>query len=310
MRRTIAARQDSNAVYLIDSSIYIFRAWQLNRPSHDVDGRPVNAVQGFLDFLFNVLQRRRPQLIACAFDQRGEHSIRQSLFPWYKAQRPDYPTELSAQFHQCRELLDLIGITWRSSPLVEADDIIGMWAQSAGTAGQACVIVSADKDLCQYISRRDAIWNYAHDIWHDYRAIENRFGVRPHQIADWLALTGDKADNIPGVAGIGPATAARLLTKWGNIKTLLANLHKVREMKFRGAALAGQRLDECRQQIHQNRQITGLIEDPDVDTDITRMTIKPDFAALGPQLDRLVSPATRNQWLALLQTLGEAKATA
>ncbi len=308
MRRAIAARQDPDAIYLIDSNIYVFGAWQ-NRPPNYVDGQAINAVQGFLAFLFSLLERRRPRLIACAFDQRSARSIRTTLLPDYKANRPAPPTDLTSQFPLCQQVLEALGITWQSSPRIEADDIIGMWSRRAGEEGRTCVIVSADKDLCQFVSRRDAIWNYSQDTWQDYRAIENRFGVRPHQIADWLALTGDKVDNIPGVPGIGPATAARLLTKWGTIDNLIAHVDRVREMKFRGAANACERLKAAERQVRQNQQITGLIEDNSVNTKICDMTIRPDFEALAPQLDRFVNPTTRNQWLALLHSLVLAKTT-
>lgn len=304
MRRRIAAREDPNAIYLIDCSIYIFRAWHQSKPSTFVDGIATNATIGFLAFIFQLLQRRQPRLIACAFDQRSAHSARKSLFPAYKANRSPPPAALQPQFAHCRRLLTTLGIHCSSHPRIEADDIIGMWAKAAQMTS---VIVSADKDLCQFVGRTDALWEYACDRWFDYRAIENRFNVRPHQLADWLALTGDKVDNIPGVPGIGPATAARLLTKWGNLDNLLANIDKISQMKFRGAALAGERLRAHRQLALDNRRLTGLIEDSSINTNMSGMTIQPDYESAERQLGELVDHAQLKRWLTLLQTLEQTK---
>ncbi len=304
MRRSIAAREDPGAIYLIDSSIYIFRAWHVSKPSTLVDGLPVDAALGFVEFILQLLHRRQPGLIACAFDQRSAKSARKALFPQYKANRSPLPAGLQHQFRICCDWLDAIGISWCSSPRIEADDIIGMWSQNAAQAGRSAVIVSADKDLCQFVGRHDALWDFARDTWMDYRAIENRYGVRPAQIPDWLALTGDKVDNIPGIPGIGPGTAARLLTKWGNLDTLLANIDKVPTMKFRGAAQASEQLRQYGHIAQQSRQLTGLIEDPAVPTDIATMTITPNIEAIERKLGALISETQMKGWLRLLQSLG------
>ena len=228
MAATVAARADKNALYLIDSSIYVFRGWHtLPGSIVDAQGHPANAVHGFTDFLYQLISRRKPALIACAFDESLTSSGRNRVYPDYKANRPPAPEDLKRQFAHCKNFVRAAGITALASTEVEADDIIGTLAAFAAKQNLASVIVSADKDLCQFVGQHDAVWDYAKDIWLDARLVEKRFGVRPSQLADLLAICGDKVDNIPGVPGVGVATAARLLIKWGNIDNLLANLDKV-----------------------------------------------------------------------------------
>lgn len=307
MSRPIAAKTASPSIYLIDSNIYVFRAWQrISGAVTDGCQQPANAVTGFIEFLFDLLSRRRPSLIACVFDHRDGKNSRRAVLPAYKAHRAPTPANLSAQFPACRQFADTIGITTFSSCRVEADDVIGTLAQQAGAQDISSIIVSADKDLCQFVGKRDAIWDYARDSWADQRAIEGRFGVRAWQLADLLALTGDKADNIPGVPGIGPGTAARLLTKWGNLDILLDNLDNVPAMKFRGAAQAARQLSGYREQLLVSRRLTGLWIDPSLSADCLHLTLKPNFQTTEQLLTHYsFEPPRRRQWLDLLHSLGQ-----
>jgi len=232
----IEAKSNRDALYLIDSSIYVFRGWH-TMPAAFTDklGNPANAVYGFIEFLYQVLSRRAPKYIVCAYDESLGTSARNDIYPDYKANRAEAPDELKHQFKLCQAFSRAIGITSLASGKLEADDIIGTLAGIAQSQAMNCVIVSADKDLCQFVGEGDAVWDFARDNWLDARLIEKRFGVPPSQLADSLALTGDKVDNIPGIPGVGPATAARMLIKWRNIETLLQNADKVANMKFRGA---------------------------------------------------------------------------
>ena len=303
MSKQVAVRSDRDALYLVDSSIYIFRAWHTYGQATDSNGRPANAAFGFVDFLYQLLVRRKPTRIACAFDESHGQSVRHSIYPEYKANRPPAPPDLKHQFALCKSFVNACGIAALASPDVEADDIIGMLAISARGKNIASIIVTADKDLCQFVGPDDAAWDYARDTWLDARLVEKRFGIRPHQIPDLLALTGDKVDNIPGIPGVGITTAARLLVKWGNLDALLNNIGKVASMKFRGAAHVSALLQEHRETVLVSRKLTGLHEDKSLKFDIDQLHINPDSSALGCCFDELgFSDRKRTQWHQLLHT--------
>lgn len=249
-------------LYLIDSSIYIFRGWQtvpadvLNRFD-----QPDNAVQGFAETLCHILENHQPELMVCAFDECFRQGIRNQLYPAYKADRPPAPADLTPQFARCKELATALGIPVFGSNTTEADDIIGQFAGLAHAQHIPVTIVSGDKDLAQYITEADLYWDFGRNPIASYDAVQKRFKIRPEQIPDWLALSGDKSDNIPGVPGVGPTTAAKLLNKWGDLPTLLANLGDVSMMKFRGAPRVSRLLYEHKESIHLARSLTGLIRD-------------------------------------------------
>lgn len=249
--------------YLIDSSIYIFRAWYVyDKHITDSEGRPVNAVLGFGDFLWQILRQKQPELIACAFDASQVNSYRRELFPAYKANREPAPPDLKYQFALCRELCQAVGIAEFASDRYEADDIIGSLARLLKARGYAITVVSADKDLTQLITgEEDAWWDFARGTVLNHRGIEQHFGVRPEQIADMLAISGDKVDNIPGVPGIGYKMAAKLLQKYPCVDSLLDNLDQVGLMKFRGATRIQRLLQEHRHLLPLNKLLTTIVSD-------------------------------------------------
>lgn len=301
MSKPVAVRSDKDALYLVDSSIYIFRAWHTYGPVTDASGKPANATYGFIEFLFQLITRRQPRLIACAFDESHGQSVRHKIYPLYKANRPPAPPDLKHQFALCKSFVRACGIAAYASNNIEADDIIGILANDMREKDIASVIVSADKDLCQFVGPNDAAWDYARDTWLDERLIEKRFGIRPRQIPDLLALTGDKVDNIPGIPGVGITTAARLLIKWGNLDALLGNIDKVASMKFRGAKQVSALLHEHRETVLMSRRLTGLHIDPLVKFDSEDLSIKPDQTALNMVFDQLEFPdRQRMQWHELL----------
>lgn len=256
-------------LYLVDSSIYIFRAWQtLPEETKNRFDEPDNAVQGFTETLCHIIETHQPEYMVCAFDECFRQGIRNQLYPEYKAGRPPAPEDLAPQFARCKEVARILGLCSLGSDRVEADDIIGHFATQAQQKDIPVTIVSGDKDLAQFVSPTDHYWDLGRRPLSDYNDIHKRFKVRPEQIADWLALSGDKSDNIPGVPGVGPTTSARLLNKWGDIDTLLANLGEVAMMKFRGAPRVSRLLYENKQAISLARSLTGLIDDERLPTDI------------------------------------------
>ncbi len=229
-------RDRHNRVYLVDASLYVFRAWfSMPDTLRDGDGRPVNAVYGFYDFVMRFLRRTMPRQIVFAFDESLETSHRNDIYPPYKANREPAPDELKAQFHRCRGLVGALGIGEVADPRYEADDLIGALAQRARERGDAVVIVSSDKDLAQLVRAGDTWWDYPKRDQADCDAIAERFGVRPEQISDLLAIAGDPVDNVPGVPGVGPVTAARLLRHFGSVAELLARVAEIADLDVRGA---------------------------------------------------------------------------
>jgi len=224
-------------LFLVDSSIFVFRAWYGPEPDRvNLAGQPDHAFVGFSDFVYRLLTEQAPRRLVFAFDESLSSSARKTIYPDYKANRSPAPEELKRQFGWCRQWLESLGISCVSSTQWEADDLIGSLHRYHGSTDLPVVILTADKDLAQLIGERDLWWSYLDNIRLDYRAISRKFGVRPEQIADQLALTGDKSDNIPGIPEVGPKTAARLLKKYETLDNLRNHLGEVGEMKFRYAA--------------------------------------------------------------------------
>ncbi|MDH5471355.1 MAG: flap endonuclease [Gammaproteobacteria bacterium] len=249
--------------YLIDSSIYIFRAWHVFDDSiTDIDGNPANAVYGFSEFLYQLIQQKQPEYIACAFDDHQTNSYRCEIFPQYKANRPPAPEELIVQFEYCREFCRAVGIPAFGSNRFEADDIIGTLATRLRNQGFDITIVSADKDLTQLIlGDKDAWWDFARGNVLNNKGVEKNWGVKPHQIADLLALSGDKVDNIPGIPGVGYKMASNLLNKFPDIESILGNIEKISEMKFRGSARIQNLVHEHQAILPLNKKLTTIVTD-------------------------------------------------
>jgi 5'-3' exonuclease len=249
-------------LYLIDASLYVFRAWHsMPDEFHDADGWPTNAVHGFARFLLDLLERERPRHIAIAFDEALDSCFRNALYPAYKANREPAPEELRRQFGQCKALCAALGLVVLAHSDYEADDLIGTAAHAARSNGYRSVLVSADKDLSQLLDAHDEQWDYARGLRWGAAGVKARHGVEAHQIADYLALTGDAVDNIPGVPGIGAKTAAALLAHFGSLDALLGRLDEVQFLRFRGAAQAAAKLKLHREQALLCRQLATIALD-------------------------------------------------
>ncbi len=246
-------------LYLIDASIYVFRAWHtMPDEFQDADGWPTNAVQGFARFLLDVLERERPKHITVAFDEALDSCFRNALYPAYKANREPAPEELKRQFAHCRALCAALGLSVLGHGEYEADDLIGSALRHAREAGHRGIILSADKDLSQLLHIGDEQWDYARNQRWGAHGVKARHGVEAHQIADYLALSGDAVDNIPGVPGIGAKTAAVLLGHFGDLDSVLSRVEEVPFLRFRGAAQAAAKLREHRDNALLFRRLTTI----------------------------------------------------
>jgi 5'-3' exonuclease len=249
-------------LYLVDASMYVFRAWHsMPNEFHDEDGWPTNAVHGFARFLLELLEKERPRHIAVAFDEALDSCFRNTLYPAYKANRESAPEELKRQFVHCKALCVALGLPVLAHQDYEADDLIGSALHAARAHGHRGVIVSADKDLSQLLAGLDEQWDFARGQRWSSAGVKARHGVEAHQIADYLALTGDAVDNIPGVPGVGPKTAAALLAHFGSLDALLARVDEVAFLRLRGAASVAAKLREHRAQALLWRQLTTIALD-------------------------------------------------
>ena len=286
-------------VYLIDASIYVFRAWHV-LPDTLVDrqGEPAHAVHGFVDFLAQFHQLVRAEHVAVCFDTSLTHSARNELFPAYKANRDPAPPELIAQFRRCREITRQAGFAEFANRRFEADDLIATLCGVAHADGHPATVVTGDKDLAQLVRDDGEWWDFARDRRLNADGVRKTFGVRPDQIADMLALAGDRIDNIPGVPGIGVSTAGRLLSRWDNLDTLYANLPGVSTMKFRGAARIARLLAEHESTVRLARQLTGMLEADGLPERVALLQRQPaDRNGLDRELDDLGMSEGHRAWL-------------
>ncbi len=259
-------------LYLVDASIYIFRSYFSIPPSFFAkNGELVNAVYGYTNFLLDLI-KRNPKYISVAFDESLVSCFRNKIYPDYKANR-DLPDEnLEFQLAMCQKVTGLLGFHHLSLEAYEADDIIGTLHKRFSLP---TVIVTRDKDLGQLIGSEDRLWDFASDAYSGAGEVQQKFGVRPDQIADYLALAGDSVDNIPGAPGIGSKTAAALLTEFGSIQKLYASLDKVPDMKLRGAKKVYDILLRHRGDIDLYRRITGIACDIPIKVTLEDLRIKP-----------------------------------
>ena len=254
-----------NTAHLVDGSLYVCRAWFSQTPDiNDADGAPVHAVHGFTRFLLDLFERAHPTHLAVAFDESLTTSFRNAIYPQYKANRPPAPADLKRQFQGCKAVAHALGATVLVDAHYEADDLIGSAHALLRRAGFRSVIVSADKDFGQLIGDGDEQWDPPRNLRWDCAGVKQRLGVRPDQVADYLALMGDATDNIPGVPGIGAKTAASLLHHFGTLDALLERAGEVAFLRTRGAAAAAMRLREHAALARLSRALTGIALDAPV----------------------------------------------
>ena len=288
----------SGTLYLIDGSLYVFRAWHSIPPQfHDHEGAPVNAVYGFTRFLCDFLEKTKPTHAVVAFDESLTSSFRNTIYPDYKANRELPPEELKRQFAYCKEIAAALGLCVLAHEHYEADDLIGSAVVGMRKHGFRSVVVSADKDFGQLIEIHDEQWDFPRDVRWNCDGVKQRLGVRPDQVVDFLALTGDAVDNIPGVPGIGAKTAATLLAHFGSLDELLKRVEEVPYLRMRSAGQTYLRLKEHREQALLSRMLSAIALDAPVPPHADGMTwLPPDLAAIEILMEKLrFGPLTRSR---------------
>jgi 5'-3' exonuclease len=246
-------------VYLIDASVYVFRAWYGQQVElRDAEGQPTHALYGFARMLADVLERRRPRYVGVAFDESFGRGHRHAMFPAYKANREPTPPELRRQFGLCREWCRHLGVAEFASTEYEADDLIGTLAHQVRAEGLRVTVVSRDKDLSQLLGPGDKYWDYADATEYGYEQLPGKFGVCPERMADYLALMGDSSDNIPGVPGIGSKTAAAIMQRYASLDALYEDLPGTADLPVRGAAGLAAKLVAHREAAFLARALTRI----------------------------------------------------
>jgi len=284
--------------YLIDASVYVFRAYY-SMPDDMVDdhGNPINALYGFCRFLGDFMEQVRPQHVAVLFDESLTTSFRTDIYPEYKANREPAPPELKRQFEQCKAFARALGVMSCAHPNYEADDLIGTLVAGGRRDGIPSTIVTRDKDLAQLMSREDVFWDFAGKGKLGYDQIPDVFGVWPEQIADLLALAGDAVDNIKGVPGVGKKTAVALLQHFGSLEAIYERLDEVQDVQVRGARTLAAKLDRHRDDAMLARRLTGIALDAPVDVPVTGLRpAAPDLGAINALYDEAgIGTALRRQ---------------
>jgi 5'-3' exonuclease len=245
--------------YLIDSSIYIFGAYfSLPDDWHSPEGRPLNAVYGYTRFLVKFLMSTPLEEVAAAFDESLGSCFRNELYQGYKSSRELPDDALAFQLKACRKITELMGIKCYSSHRYEADDLIATLARAGKQQGRSVVVLSRDKDLGQVLEQGDFLWDFTRNNRLNVETFTAKYNVAPQQFADYLALMGDKSDDIPGIPGIGAKKASLLMQKFSDIESLLANIDDVSEMPIRGASAVIKSLKEHADELRLYKQLTRL----------------------------------------------------
>ena len=212
---------------LVDGSSFLFRAFHAIPHLSNAEGMPTNAIYGVANMLRKLLADHKSDYFTVVFDAPGP-TFRHEMYDQYKAHRPPMPDDLRMQIEPLHELIESMGIPLIMEPDVEADDVIGALARQAEQQGYDVVIATGDKDMAQLVSDRISLENTMSDTRMDKQGVEEKFGVKPEQIIDYLALMGDSVDNIPGVPKVGPKTAAKWLKQYGSLENLIEHADEIK----------------------------------------------------------------------------------
>lgn len=212
---------------LVDGSSYLYRAYHAMPPLTNSDGESTGTIYGVINMLRKLIRDYKPEHMAVVFDAKGK-TFRNDLYAEYKATRPPMPDDLREQIAPIHEIVNAMGLPLLCVDNVEADDVIGTLAKQATAAGIETVISTGDKDMAQLVSEHVTLVNTMNNSKTDIAAVQEKFGLTPQQIVDYLALMGDKVDNIPGVDSVGPKTATKLLQQYGSLQGVIEHADEVK----------------------------------------------------------------------------------
>lgn len=284
---------DTTPLILVDGSSYLFRAY--HSPPHLTNsrGEATGAIYGVVNMLKSLLRQYQPTQMAVVFDAKGP-TFRSSMYSEYKAHRPPMPDDLRSQIAPLHEIIQAMGLPLLCISGVEADDVIGTLARQASAVGRHTLISTGDKDMAQLVDPHITLINTMTNTLLDPQGVIDKFGVGPELIIDYLALMGDKVDNIPGLPGVGEKTAAALLQGLGSIEQIYQQLDKVATLSFRGAKTMVAKLEEFREQLQLSYQLATIKTDVELPYQLTDLTIK---GADNSRLAELYKECEFRRWL-------------
>ncbi len=282
-----------NPLILIDGSSYLYRAYHAAPNFTNSEGQPTGAVYGVINMLRSMLRQFSTEHIAVIFDAKGK-TFRDEMFADYKANRPPMPDDLRGQIEPLHAVIKAMGLPLISISGVEADDVIGTLATQASKAGMPVLISTGDKDMAQLVDENITLINTMTDVVMDPAGVVEKFGIGPELIIDYLALMGDKVDNIPGVPGVGEKTAKALLTGIGGLDALFDRLDEIPALGFRGSKTMPKKLLDNKEGAYLSYQLATI--KLDVELDITPQELvkaEPDV----DELTRLFGQLQFRRWL-------------
>lgn len=286
-----------NPLILVDGSSYLYRAYHAFPPLTNSAGEPTGAMYGVLNMLKSLLAQYNPSHVAVVFDAKGK-TFRDELFEHYKSHRPPMPDELRAQIEPLHEMVRAMGLPLLAVSGVEADDVIGTLALEAEKKGLSVLISTGDKDMAQLVTPAITLINTMSNTILGPEEVEQKYGVPPALIIDFLAMMGDSSDNIPGVPGVGEKTAQALLQGLGSMQTIYDNLDKVADLGFRGAKTMATKLEQNRDVAFLSYQLATIKTDVELALPCEELTVtEPDKEAL----QALFSRYEFKRWLSDLQ---------
>jgi len=280
---------EKKPLILVDGSSYLYRAFHALPPLTPSTGKPTGAVLGVLNMLQKLIAEHDPDRIAVVFDAKGK-TFRDEMFEEYKANRPPMPDDLRAQIEPLLDSIDAMGLPLLRVSGVEADDVIGTLASRAASAGLPVLVSTGDKDMAQLVDDRITLVNTMTGSRLDPAGVAEKFGVRPDQIIDYLALVGDSSDNIPGVPKVGPKTAAKWLGQYDDIEGIKANAADIQ-------GKVGESLRENLDRLDLSRQLATIVCDLELDVSTD------DLSRREPDVGRLRDLYTRLELTSLLRNL-------
>lgn len=261
-------------LYIIDGNSYVYRAYYAIKSLTTSKGFPTNAILGFTNMLLKIIRDKKPEGLVVAFDS-PEVTGRHIMFEQYKANRKETPADLVQQLPHIRKVISTLHIKVFEMPGYEADDIIGTLSKKAASEGSNVYIVTADKDMLQLVNDRIKVYDPMKDRMLDRAYVIEKFGIGPERVTEYMALTGDAADNIPGVKGIGEKTAKELLASFASIEELLEHPERIPREKLRGMIAGG------RDMVLMSQKLATIDTAVPIDFDITEFgLLEPDWLAL------------------------------
>ncbi len=267
-------------LYLIDGHSYVYRAFYAIRGLSNAEGFPTNAIYGFTNMLLKIIREKRPDGLAVFFD-RPEPTARHRMYKEYKAQRPEAPIELVEQLPYIRQIVAAFQVPVFEAPGYEADDLIGTIARKAESSGNAVFIVTADKDMLQLVNKNVKIYDPMKDRVLDENYVRERFGVGPERVTEYIALTGDAADNIPGIRGVGEKTAKDLLSLFGSLDELLGHPDRIPKERLK------KMVSESSDIVRMSRDLATIDTSVPVEFSIGDFVLRePDWVSLLPLFRR------------------------